>query len=380
MADVGLSSDCIVVGGGLVGASIAYGLARSGASVIVLDEDDKALRATRGNFGLIWVQNKGISMPRYSAWSRDAARLWPGFASQLLSETGVDVNLQQPGGFCLCLSEAELLEREQSLLAIQKAVSGDYPFEMLDQQALRQRLPAIGPEVVGASFTPMDGHVNPLKLYLALLQACRQMGVRICHAAHAGKIEASDDKGFRLSCGPVNYRAGKIVLAAGLGNRALAEQVGLYAPVVPTRGQVLVTERLRKFLDYPTNKLRQTDEGAVHIGDSVEDVGFDDRTTTDVLQFMARRAVKSFPLLRDVNLVRAWGALRVMTPDGFPLYEQSMAHPGAYVVTCHSGVTLAAAHALRVAPWIAGGSVPAEISEFTSARFSRGLARPMYVT
>ena len=69
-----------------------------------------------------------------------------------------------------------------------------------------------------------------------------------------------------------------------------------------------------------------------------------------------------------------------MTPDGFPLYEESILHPGAYVVTCHSGVTLAAAHALRVAPWIAGGSVPAEISEFTSARFSQGLARPMYVT
>ena len=80
-----------------------------------------------------------------------------------------------------------------------------------------------------------------------------------------------------------------------------------------------------------------------------------------------------------MNLVRAWGALRVMTPDGFPLYEQSRACPGAYVVTCHSGVTLAATHALAIAPWIAGGEAPAQLVHFGSARFAPLRERSMYV-
>lgn len=371
-------SGFLVIGGGLVGASIAYGLARTGADVTVLDEGDVAFRASRGNFGLVWVQNKGIGLPVYAQWSRDAAALWPAFATELLALTGIDVQLRQPGGFYLCFSEAEMQAREESLRRLQQQVSGAYPFQMMDRAQLRERLPAVGPEVVGASFTPMDGHVNPLKLYRALHAACLHHGVRIQAGSRVTRI-AHGDAGFVVSTTGGTHVAPKLVLAAGLGNAQLAGQVGLHAPVVPSRGQILVTERLRPFLDYPTNKLRQTDEGTVQIGDSVEDVGYDDGTTRDVLQFMARRAVRAFPLLRDVNLVRAWGALRVMTPDGFPLYEASQSCPGAYVATCHSGVTLAATHALRIAPWIAGQDAPAGMAAFGSGRFAQAAPPAMYV-
>ncbi|MFX7988786.1 FAD-dependent oxidoreductase, partial [Acinetobacter baumannii] len=88
----------------------------------------------------------------------------------------------------------------------------------------------------------------------------------------------------------------------------------------------------------------QTGEGVVQIGDSKEDVGFDDRTSIDQLAHIAHRARKYFPLLDGANVVRTWGALRVMTPDGFPIYEESCQCPGAFLVTCHSGITLAAMH------------------------------------
>jgi glycine/D-amino acid oxidase-like deaminating enzyme len=68
-------------------------------------------------------------------------------------------------------------------------------------------------------------------------------------------------------------------------------------------------------------------------------------------------------------VVRGWGALRVMTPDGYPIYEEVPNHPGAYVVTAHSGITLAAAHARRLAPAIAAGRIPDELSAFSSRRF-----------
>ena len=67
------SAKCLVIGAGLLGASIAYGLARIGTDTLLLDEGDSALRATRGNFGLVWVQNKGAKLPEYAARSRDAA-------------------------------------------------------------------------------------------------------------------------------------------------------------------------------------------------------------------------------------------------------------------------------------------------------------------
>jgi len=75
------------------------------------------------------------------------------------------------------------------------------------------------------------------------------------------------------------------------------------------------------------------------------------------------------PALRDVRAVRTWSALRVMSPDGFPIYEQSATCPGAFVVTCHSGVTLAAAHALKMAPMIVNGMLDEDMSPFSTRRF-----------
>lgn len=378
MAPAVASADVLVIGGGLLGLSLAYGLARQGATPLLLDEGDNAHRATRGNFGLVWVQNKGAALTPYAAWSRDAAGLWPALAADLLAETGIDVALHQPGGFYFCFDDAELEARRASMQSIADQVAGPYPFAMLDHAELRQRLPAIGPEVAGASFMPCDGHVNPLKLYRALDEAARQRGVITRREVQVLAV-APTANGFDVTTSAGVFRGQRVVLAAGLGNRRLAEQVGLFAPVIPTRGQVIVTERVQPFLAYPTNKLRQTDEGSVQVGDSVEDVGLDDSTTDEVLQFMARRAVRTFPLLRDVNIVRTWGALRVMTPDGFPIYEESATCPGAFVATCHSGVTLAAAHALKVAPWIAGGAAPAGIEVFAAGRLRSNVPAPMVV-
>ena len=362
------NSDVIVIGGGLVGTAVAYGLSRSGAQVSVLDEGDDAFRASRGNFGLVWIQGKGYGFTPYANWSRRSAALWPGLAAELAAATGVDVELQQPGGFAFCLSEKEFVERGQRLQSIQDALNGDYPFAMLDHAALKERLPEVGPNVVGASYTTMDGHANPLKLLRALYAACAGSGVKVHANCSVAKIEHADGI-FTVRTKNRVFQAPKIVLSAGLGNRRLAEQVGLCAPVQPNRGQVLISERTRHFLSYPTMHVRQTGEGTIQLGDSLEDVGYDDSTTTDVLSTIARRGIACFPVLAKLNLVRAWGALRVMSPDGFPIYQQSPTQPGAFVVTCHSGVTLAAAHVFEVAPWIHGGSAPEGIEVFAGDRF-----------
>ncbi|EJL05533.1 FAD dependent oxidoreductase [Pseudomonas fluorescens Q2-87] len=362
-------TDVIVVGGGLVGMSIAYGLALLGRQVSVLDEGDDAIRAARGNFGLLWVQGKGYRMSPYAQWTRDSVALWPRLASALHADTGIDVHLRQQGGFQLCLSDAEMNEESHRLGWLREALQGDYPYELLDAAQLRVRLPGVGPEVVGGCFSPMDGHVNPLKLLRSLYAACLSRGVKLINGHHIDAIEALAT-GFELRAGPQRWAARQVVLAAGLGNRALGAMVGLDVPVQPNRGQILITERLKPFLHYPTTYVRQTDEGTVQLGDSHESAGFDDGTGSQVMAAIARRAVQCFPRLAEVRLVRGWGALRVMSADGLPIYEAPQACPGLSIVSCHSGVTLAAVHALRLAPWIAGEFDEPAVKLFGLQRFN----------
>jgi glycine/D-amino acid oxidase-like deaminating enzyme len=108
--------EAAVVGGGLVGAAIARGLAGRGLSTVILDEGDVAHRASRGNFALVWVQSKGLGMARYGAWTRLSSDAWTPLARELRDETGTDVAHQRPGGFSLTLSEEELEKRQAALV------------------------------------------------------------------------------------------------------------------------------------------------------------------------------------------------------------------------------------------------------------------------
>jgi hydrogen cyanide synthase HcnC len=130
-------------------------------------------------------------------------------------------------------------------------------------------------------------------------------------------------------------------------------------------------------LNYPINGVRQTAEGSIMLGSSQEEVGFDNGTSVDILSRIASRAVRAFPMLANVNLVRTWGALRVLAPDEFPIYLEVPNHPGAFVATCHSGVSLAGAHALRYAAYVAEGKLPAELTPLHVRRFDvQATARP----
>lgn len=361
--------DVTVIGGGLVGSCMAYGLARLGLRVTVLDEGDQARRASRANFALIWVQSKGMGMPQYAAWSLGSSELWAGFAATLREESEIDVVHQRPGGFALCLSDDELAARIAWMQRLQAQPGApQYPYEVLDHEQTKRLLPELGRDVVGSIYAPADGHVNSLKLFRALHVAMMRRGVTYRPDCVVDSIEPHQG-GFRIQGGWGELRSARVVLAAGLGNARLAPMVGLHAPVIPSKGQVIITEKTAPFLHYPMGTIRQTDEGGVMCGDSQEDAGFDTVVTNPVISVMADRAMRSFPLLRDLNVVRTWSASRVMSPDGFPIYDQSASAPGAYVVTCHSGVTLAAQHALTLAPHIRDGAIPEALHCFRGGRF-----------
>ena len=100
--------DVVVIGAGLVGAAIAYGLARAGQRVVVLDEDDATYRASRGNFGLVWVQGKGVGRPEYALWSRASSARWFELSEALAEDCGLAPCYARPGGVIAALSEGEI--------------------------------------------------------------------------------------------------------------------------------------------------------------------------------------------------------------------------------------------------------------------------------
>jgi glycine/D-amino acid oxidase-like deaminating enzyme len=361
--------DVAVIGGGLVGAAIAWGMRSLGPKLALLDEGDVAYRASRGNFGLVWVQGKGTGLPPYGSWTQLSARRWPELAAALVAETGIEPELVQPGGFHVCLTPRELDARVAALERLLAQPGFErYDVEVLDRAQLAERLPGIGPEVAGATWCAKDGHCNPLRLLYALHAG---LGRADCayRPSHGVSRITPHAGGFDIITPEGTLMARKVVLAAGLGNKALAPMVGLAVPVRPQKGQVIVLERVRPFLSQPLSTIRQTADGTVLIGDSQQELGFDETLGLSVLATMAERAQRVFPLLSEVRVNRTWAALRVMTPDGLPVYEQSAGHPGAFVATCHSGVTLAAAHAYVLAPAIVAGALPDSFTPYSARRF-----------
>jgi len=363
--------DVAIVGGGLLGSAIAWGLGRLGQKVAVLDEGDIAKRASRANFALVWVQSKGLGFPAYTNWTVRASKAWPQLAAELKEQTGLDVALQQNGGFHLTLGEMEYAERTELVARMHNQVgAADYRMEMLPAAQVKKMLPLIGPEVSGGSFCPFDGHVNSLRTFRAFHTAMQRLGVDYFPERPLTSI-AHEGGEFRLATPRREIRAAKIVLAAGNANQALAPMVGLSAPMGPTRGQIVVTERITPFLPHPLTTIRQTDEGTVMIGDSKEDQ-LDDRVLNQPINaVMADRAQRMFPHLARLNVVRSWSGIRVMPRDGFPIYDQSETHRGAFVTCCHSGVTLAASHAFDIAGMVARGALDAElVGAFSARRFN----------
>ena len=364
-----MQADYAIIGGGVVGLSIAWGLLKKGHKVIVLDGEDGSYRASRGNFGLVWVQSKGLNQPAYARWSQRSAALWSDFAAELAGTTGQSVPLEQKGGYDLHFSEESLYQTVEKYNELKEKLGVDYPFDVLGHNALRKEEPNIGPKVAGAILHHQDGHANPLRLLMALSAAVHQLGGKVLTGKTVTDVAKPD--GFVIHCADgTTVEAAKLVLAAGLGAAMLGPKLGFTAPVRPQRGQVLITEKLPKLINRPSLIARQVDEGGIQIGATNEEVGHDDSVTQPGISGLAAKAIAAYPALAKAQLVRSWGALRVLTPDGLPIYQQSQTMPGAYLVTCHSGITLAAVHAQILPDWLDQTSTAPDLEVFSEQRFA----------
>jgi len=242
---------------------------------------------------------------------------------------------------------------------------------MLDRKTVQELLPNIrlGDTVVGASYSVHDGHVNPLSLLKALHAGVKRAG-GLYYPGHSVFNINRKGKVFVVQTPIQSFSAPKLVIAAGNGTGRLAKAVGMHIPVAPEKGQVLVTERTRPCLPMPCHSFRQTAEGSFLLGSSQEKMGYDIQTKPKVIQNIADRAKKTLPMLAGLRIVRCWAALRVMTPDKMPIYEESESYPKAFAIALHSGVTLASLHASKVVQWVLEGDQPQGFQSFSSRRFN----------
>ena len=256
---------------------------RARAAGRVLDEGDRAVRATRGNFALVWVQSKGLGLAAYAGWTIRSSNAWARLRP--IPEGG-----DRPR--CLLPAARRLPSRAVGEGARGARQHPEAPAQPAGHRRLQDRdprprarsprcCPTSGPRWSAASYCPLDGHVNSLRLFRTLHTAINARGVTYLPSHRVENITKEGGE-FRLTTAKGEVRAAKVALAAGNANMRLAPMVGLEAPMRPERGQIVVTERLRPFLHYPVVTLRQTDEGTVMIGDSKEE-------STDPTGLHARR-------------------------------------------------------------------------------------------
>ena len=370
------SADVIIIGGGISGAATGLGLVEEGApKVLIFDEQLPAQRLSRGNFGLTWFMCKGANNPVYAKWCRMATEQWPQFARKLEQETGYDIELEWTGGAIQAFGDEQYETYAQSIETLKSAcreVDLDYPVRMLSREEFAELVPDIevGQDVTGVMYTAEQGHVNPLKLLAAVRCAFQQKGGEY-HGAHA-VTEIIPEKGgsITVKTSKGTYSCGKLVLAAGHGSQRLLTPLGQKLHIYPQRGQLMVSERYKRVLKIPVLCTRQTPDGTFIVGFSTEDMALDCGVTLSTMKNLASNAVRLFPVLKNLNWVRSWGAIRVMTPDGAPIYSSVPEHDNIFLLAMHSAVSLAPLKVSAIAPWILGKNKASQIAHFSNERFN----------
>lgn len=360
--------DVVIVGGGISGAALAFGLAGKGCKVTVLDAPTRTNMASRTNVGLIWCQSKFLHLPEYARWGFMSSRLFPELVRELEEISGLHVPVNFTGGLIPVLGAEDFQKRADYIVKLREAL-GEYRGAVIERGELEKKLPKIpfGPEVCGAAWCEEDGVIDPLALLRAYRAALPRLGAEYVETLvldvtpHAG--------GYRVATRNGDYFCRRLVLAAGLANRRFARFAVPDLPVYPDKGQVLLVERLPMVMPIPVLGATQTFGGTVIIGFKHERVGHDSGVVPASVATEGRWAMRVWPELAKKRLIRTWSGLRVMPEDNMAIYSRLPGHPQVSLINTHSAVTMAAAHTRLLPDFILGGELPETAQGMTLKRF-----------
>lgn len=353
-----------MLGGGIIGLSIAWRLSGAGASVAVLD-DAPASGATRAAAGMLApVTEAHYGEEDLAALNLASASCWPGFAEELEAVSGQPCGYLDTGTLSVALDPSDMAVLEE-LGSFQHSLG--LVSERLAGSATRSLEPMLSPSIRGGLYVPGDHQVDPRLVAKGLLEACRRAGAVVVPARVSSVITRREHfSGVRTSAGET-IEASAGVLALGWRSGAVA---GLspetVPPVRPVKGQILRL-RLPGHLPLPQRTVRAVVRGSsvyvvartsreIVCGATVEERGEDTSVTAGAVYSMLRDAQLVLPLLAEAELVESAAGLRPVSPDNRPLVGPSNLE-GLFVATGHyrNGVLLAPLTAALATEWVLSG-------------------------
>ena len=365
--------DAAVIGGGVIGLSVAWRAARAGLSVAVVDPNPGS-GASHFAAGMIApVGEAEYGEEAVVALNRDSAARYPAFIAELELDAGRSAGYRQTGTLHVAVDADEQGSLEREFRYCQDL---GLPVERLTSRQTRDLEPGLSPSIRGGMLVATDHQVDPRAMIPTLLQACSRLGVQIHRCSGSLVVENGRAIGIGLDGGD-RLEASHVVLAAGCWSGAVP---GLpdaaMPPVRPVKGQIL---RLRGAPELIARTVRggsvyilPRGDGRVVIGGTVEERGFDTAVTAGAVYELLRDARALVPDVAELELVEASAGLRPGSPDNMPIVGDSTL-TGLVLATGHyrNGYLLAPATADAVAGVLAGGRWPKSTAPWSPSRFRR---------
>jgi sarcosine oxidase subunit beta len=363
-----LETDVAILGAGLVGASAALALRRRGLSVALIERDYGGARASGVNFGGVRRQGRSAAQLHLSA---RAHPIW----ADLRRHIGIDGEFVRSGHLKLARSRADL----ESLAAYAERVDGfGLELTILEGAAFRARFPGFGPQIVGGSLCPGDGHANPrlvaagyaaaaLAAGASLLEQCRISGFE-----HGGgfRLRADDGREIRSPC---------LINAAGAWGGEIAAAFGDDMPIRVDYPTILVTEPLPALLSVSLGVEgggfygRQVSRGNLVMGGGFGiDTGNDTaRPDAQAISRIGERGAAIMPAMRGAQVIRVWAGIEGYTADKNPFIGESPRLPGLFHAFGFSGGGFQIAPAVGevLAELVCDGASPTPLEAFRPDRF-----------
>lgn len=367
-------ADIVIIGGGVVGCSIAYNLAKLGAKNIILLEKNTLASGATGRCGAGIRQQFGTKMNCILA--RESIKIF----ENLSQELEYDIELNQGGYLILAYTEKEVNQFKKNV-ALEQSLNIKARFITVEEA--KEIVPPLNTEgILAATFCPTDGHANPFKTNFAYAEAAERLGVKIYTFTEVKEIETENHKIVAVNTDKGKVLTPIVVNAAGGYSGIIGKMVGVDIPVYSQRHQILITEPVDPLfrpmlMSFSRNfYCQQTPHGSIIMGfgDPNERKDGDIGSSWQFAQEMAQKMTAVLPLLKEVSMVRQWAGLYNMSPDAQPILGGHPQIEGFYMALGFSGhgFMLAPIASKLIAELILKRKTSLPIDKLDIGRFERG--------
>ena len=367
-------SDVLIVGGGVIGLSLARALHKKGVrKITIVERDTCGMQASFAAAGMLAPHAETDRIDPFFQFCSESNELYPAFAAELLEETGVDIELDRAGTLYLALTERDSNELRRRF---EWQRSAGLNVQHLTAAETRQTEPFVSPDVRESLFFPNDGQVENRKLIEALLEYCRLHGIEIRAGAEVSGILTSGDQVLGVETLDEKLFAGTTVIATGAWTSLI--KLGpnrLPVKIKPIKGQMIAfhtAKRLfQKVIYSPRGYIVPRADGRILAGATVEDAGFDTETTEAGIELLRGTAGEISPSLGSLEISEKWVGLRPFAADALPVLGRVDGYENLVIATAHyrNGILLAPITARVLADEIVGTASSEYLEHFGAGRF-----------